>query len=123
MRTVQGSLSIELGWILVVLYDDVLSVVWIGDETLTWVHKHNVTSWRRQRKWIGFATGRRRAFIAPEGRGSDKEFLINCGRALKVWNPNFGSKFQGSEESGNVGRLIEDYKRAGSITGSGEWNE
>jgi hypothetical protein len=39
---------------------------------------------------------------------------------LKVWKPKSGSKFQGSEESGNVGRLIENYKRIGSIMRSGQ---
>ncbi len=29
----QGVLGIEIRWVLVVLYDDVLWVVWIGDET------------------------------------------------------------------------------------------
>jgi hypothetical protein len=69
---VQGVLGIKIRWVLVVLYDDVLRVVWIGDETLTWVHKHYViTSWGRQRKWVVFATEERRAFIEPDGTVSD----------------------------------------------------
>lgn len=39
---------LELG-VLFVLYDAVLGIEWIGDETLTWVHKHyGITDWGRQ---------------------------------------------------------------------------
>lgn len=36
---VQGRVD-EFGRVLIVLYDDILRVERIGDETLTWVHKH-----------------------------------------------------------------------------------
>lgn len=53
------ALQREFGRIVIVLYDDVFWVGRIGDETLTWVHKHNgITGMGRQPVDNGeFATG------------------------------------------------------------------
>lgn len=52
--------------ILFVLYDAVLGIEWIGDETLTWVHKHyGITYWGDVSR-VGkreFATGGWRALF------------------------------------------------------------
>jgi hypothetical protein len=41
----------------------------------------------------------------------------------KVWESKLWFKVSGSEESGNVERLIDDYKRVGSMIRSGECDE
>lgn len=56
----------EFGRVLIVLYDDILRAERTGDETLTWVHRHNgITRLGRQQVGRGgFATGEGKRFIA-----------------------------------------------------------
>jgi hypothetical protein len=69
---VQGVLGIEIRWVLVVLYDDVLWVVWIGDETLTWVHKHYVITVLGTSEKVGRFRHRGKAsFYRTRGTKSD----------------------------------------------------
>lgn len=67
----------EFGRVVIVLYDDVFWVGRIGDETLTWVHKHNgITAWDVSR-WITESSppGMARRFIDeinPDGLNSGR---------------------------------------------------
>jgi hypothetical protein len=70
------------------LYDDVFLRVWIGDETLTWVHKHYVISRMGTSAGGGRSSsplGNGELFIERNSEGSSSERSLGqervCGRA------------------------------------------
>ena len=74
----------ELRWELIVLYDDVLLVIRISDETLTWIHKHyGITGVGRQ-EWrrAVFATGDGERFYSRNSDGSGSERSLGIGRLI-----------------------------------------
>jgi len=80
----------QLWRVLVVLYDDVfLRGIWIGDETLTWVHKHYVIARREGRqsqveRKIEFATWGWRAFYREEFRRVKIREILAAGDSVAV---------------------------------------